>query len=459
MNQLAIIIAMTLLTAFAHPISLEESVSHAMEHNRELLMAGERVAIADLAHQEIRGSFLPQISLSGGYSLTRTYLPDSTLPSPVDLTVGINPATASDNDYYLAGAISGIANSLIPVSPLEEGALGLSLKLEQLLFSGGQLHFGAKALERYKEVQRLSFEATRRELALQTTKLFYSYLLADELVGVQNEALATAESHLARVEAFAAEGMVAEFDLLRAKLEIAKLKPQLLQAQNTRELALAAFRTLIGDPDGAAVPEGGFPLPVEIGISEQEAIQRGLSARPEILMARTGTEIKELMWKSEKGTLLPKLGLQASASVYTAADEFAIENDDFGTSYAIGIGVSVPLFTGLKSLARSRAAKHEYLLARLQAQDYEDKISLEITHCLQKLRFAEENLKVQEKNIEMAERGLQLAQVRYANQVGIQLEVFDARTILSAMKLQYFQAVFDVIAATCEFKKAIGEDL
>jgi len=51
---------------------------------------------------------------------------------------------------------------------------------------------------------------------------------------------------------------------------------------------------------------------------------------------------------------------------------------------------------------------------------------------------------------------LQLAQVRYANQVGIQLEVFDAQTMLSAIRLQFFQAVYEVVMARQELLQAIG---
>ena len=58
--------------------------------------------------------------------------------------------------------------------------------------------------------------------------------------------------------------------------------------------------------------------------------------------------------------------------------------------------------------------------------------------------------------MKMAERSLQLAQLRYENQVGIQLEVFDAQTTLSAIQLQYYQAIYEVISATRELQKSIG---
>jgi outer membrane protein TolC len=59
----------------------------------------------------------------------------------------------------------------------------------------------------------------------------------------------------------------------------------------------------------------------------------------------------------------------------------------------------------------------------------------------------------------MAQRNLELAQLRYENNLGIQLEVFDAQITLSSIKLQYYSAIYEVIAAEREFTKSIGQKL
>ncbi len=437
-------------------ISLEESIYLARERNNSLLVAREELARAEQSYKQVKGGFYPRLNLAGGYSLGRTYLPKSALSDPIDLTQYINPLTASDNDYMLATSVSGIANSLLPVSPMNEGSLAASLQLEQVLFSGNRLRNGLKATQNYREIARLNLDVQEQEVVLQTIRMFYSCLLTQKLVDVQEEALETVRRHVAQVELFFREGLVAEYEILRARLEAAKLEPRLLQARNDRDLALAAFRKQIGDEEETAIPQGEFALPQSLGLSLEEAIAMGLNNRNELAMAGLAAEVRELQWKIERGAYLPTLGFQASASLYTAADEFAIEAEDFGTNYKVGIGISVPLFDGLANRARVSAARHDYQIARLQQRDYEDLIRLEITQNYQKLRTAEENQRVQQQNIQMAERGLELAQVRYENQVGIQLEVFDAQTTLSAIKLQYHQAIFEVITALRTLQKSLG---
>lgn len=70
-----------------------------------------------------------------------------------------------------------------------------------------------------------------------------------------------------------------------------------------------------------------------------------------------------------------------------------------------------------------------------------------------------QNYEVHQQNIRMAERNLELAQLRYENQMGIQLEVFDAQTMLSSIKMQYIAAIYEVIAAERELTKSIGYKL
>ncbi len=459
MKRMILSMAIAFWLACLSAISLEESIELARKNNKTLLMAKEDIHKADQTYYDVRGNLLPQLTLQGGYQLSKTYLPDSALPSPVNFSAGLDSLTATDNEYYLGAVLDNVVNSMIPASPVNEGSLAVQLQMQQVLFLGGKLINGIRAVSRYRSIQRLRYELTEQEVVLSTTELFYQCLLAQKLYQVQQEGLETARRHLRRVEALQTEGQVSEFDLLRARLEVAKLEPQVLQAENNFALASAAFRKQIGSEDETVLPEGEFILPLEFTISLDEAIAQGLKNRIELELADINSQVKQIQLNAEKGNYLPNVALQANASLFTAADDFGIERKDFGTNYSIGIGIQIPLFTGFSNTAKRKQAKHDYLQARLQQKDYEELIRLQIKQDHQKLQHAYENYRVQAENIRLAERSLQLAQVRYDNQVGIQLEVFDAQTMLSAIKLQYFSAIYEVISAQRNLQKSIGMKL
>jgi len=221
-------------------------------------------------------------------------------------------------------------------------------------------------------------------------------------------------------------------------------------------LAVSAFRKQIGEEESDIVPEGEFVLPDKMELSLEEATAQGLKQRNEVELIKLGTQLKELQYKVEKVNYLPNVALSADYSLYTSADEYAIQNDDFGHKYGISLGFQMPLFTGLTNTAKRNYARYDYQKAKLQQRDTEELIALQIKQDYQKYYHSWENHNVQSENIRLAERGLQLAQVRYENQVGIQLEVFDAQLTLQTIKLQYYQSIYDIISADRNFKKSIG---
>jgi outer membrane protein TolC len=455
-----IMVILSLGCAFAlSAISLEESIQMAKQNNKELLKAGEEIKKADEQYRDVRGSLLPQLNLQGSYSLSKTYLPDSATGGIPSVSSMIDEDEASDTDMLIAGALDGIVGGMIPSSPQKEGSLAMQLKMDQVLFLGGKLINGIKAVDRYRSIQRLNYDVKEQDIVLQTTNMFYQTLLAQKVVEIQQEALATARKHLARVELLAEEGQVSEFDVVRARLEVAKLEPGLIQAQNNYDLALAAFGKQVGSEEVDLVPEGEFVLPriPELTLAEAQALAD--ENRIELELLDIATEVKQLQYNAEKGNFLPNIALSASASLYSAADEYKIEADDFGTQYSIGIGFSLPVFTGLSNRSKASFARHDLTIAKLTQQDTRELIMLQIKQNHQKLEHALQNYAVQEQNIAMAERNLELAQLRYDNQMGIQLEVFDAQTTLASIRLQYLSAIYDVISAEREFTKSLGYKL
>jgi len=447
-------------------LTLSQCLDLAKQNNKDLLSAKEDKAMADQLYYDVRGSLLPQISLQGGYKLNTTWLPDSAVPAKMDF-MGNLDNTASHNDSTLAGIVTGFANSMIPSSPMKEGSLAAQLQLNQILFSGGRLINGINAVGRYRSIQGLRIDLIQQELITKTTDMFYMTILANKVWDIQEEGLATASKHLKRVEILNSEGQVSEFDLLRARLEVAKLKPEVVQAKNNYELALSALMKQIGTADPSFTVDGDFVLPTQsdifdaqhpdsLSIDLQTAQANAAIKRIELKLAAINSEIMSIKFKAEKGNYLPNVMLSAGYSVYTAADEYAIQGDDFGSAFNVGVGFSIPLFTGFTNTAKRSYARHEWTQAKIKETDASEWINLEVKQTYQNLLTALENYRVQLENIKLAERSLQLAQVRFENQVGIQLEVFDAQIMLSSVKLGYYNSIYEVISANQKLKKAMG---
>jgi len=454
-KTLIVLALLTFILSSVYAIDLENSITKAKQNNKELLMAQEEIRKSDESYKQVRGSAYPQLNLKGAYGLSKTYYPDSAIPSKMDISAGLDDSP-TNNEEYLAGVINNVVNSMIPTSPAEAGSFSMQLQMNQIVYSGGKLGSGIKAGNYYRQLQRINYKIIEQNVVLKTTELFYQCLLAQKLWEVQEDGLQIARRHLERVELFNQEGQVSEFDLLQARLGVAKLEPQVLKAKNDYDIAVSAFRKQIGEEDSDIVPEGEFVLPERIEITLEDATEQALKQRNEIELIGISTQMKELQYKVEKINYLPNVALSADYSLYTSADEYAIQNDDFGHKYGISLGFQMPIFTGLTNTAKRDYARYDYQKAKLQQRDTEELIALQIKQDYQKYYHAWENHNVQTQNIHLAERGLQLAQVRYDNHVGIQLEVFDAQLTLQTIKLQYYQSIYEIISADRNLKKSIG---
>jgi len=450
-------------------MTLEQCIDLALKNNKALLSSVEDKEMADQLYYEARGSLLPQLSLQGAYNLSTTWLPESSKAPTADFSSELDD-NATGNDSTLAGIMSYITNSMMPSDPMKEGSVVAQLKFSQILFSGGKLINGIHAVNKYRSIQGKRIDLLKQDLITNTTNMFYQTLLARKLWEVQEEGLALAKDHLKQVETFNGEGQVSEFDLLRAKLEVAKLQPDVVKAHNQYDLALSALKKQIGSVDPRFTVDDEFQIPNQPDIfsitnpdtllidlpAAQESAQKH---RIELKLASINSEINTIKYKAEKGNYLPNLMLNADYSIYTAADEYAIQKNDYGTSFSVGVGFSIPLFTGLTNTAKRNYAKHEMWQAKIQERDASEMIQLEVKQAYQNMRTALENYKVQLENINLAERSLHLAQVRYENKVGIQLEVFDAQVMLSGVKLSYYNSIYEVISANQKLKKAMGYNL
>ncbi len=451
LTVLTALVGLSLLSA----LTLEQSLDLARKNNKELLSAQSDIVIADQTYKEVRGMLLPQITLQGAYQINTTWLPDSVIPPSMDFSESLDEF-ASANDSTLAGIMTGFYTGMIPKSPMEEGSLAGQIKLDQIIFSGGKLINGVKAVKRYRSIQKLRYQLLEQDIVVKTTDMFYQTMLAKKVYDIQEEALTTANRHLQRVELLNQEGQISDFDLLRARLEVAKLRPDVVKAHNNYDLALNAFRNQIGFAGSELTLEGAFVVPEVRTEDLENALQLAEQQRIELELLSINTEISKIRYNAEKGNYLPNVALTAGYSLYTAADEYKIERDDFGTAFNVGIGFSIPLFTGLSNTAKRISAKHGYIQAQLKETDTKELITLEVRQTWQNLQHAMENYNVQLENIQMAERNLQLAQVRFENQIGIQLEVFDAQMTLNSIKLSYNNSVYELISANQKYMKAMG---
>jgi outer membrane protein TolC len=69
---------------------------------------------------------------------------------------------------------------------------------------------------------------------------------------------------------------------------------------------------------------------------------------------------------------------------------------------------------------------------------------------------ARKRIQGQEKSIDQARRAVHIAQTRFTNGVGTQLELLDSQVALTRAQTSYAQAVYDYLVAQADWQFAVG---
>jgi outer membrane protein TolC len=438
-------------------LTLSESIELALQNNKQLLKAREEVLKYKQDYNNVRGNLLPQISLAGGYQYGHTRLPDSAIPPSMLLADELTDEATTD-DSTIADFFDYSLAALIPEQETDEYSAFGQLKLDQVVFMGGKLINGINIAGKLYHLQEKRYFLVEQEVVFNAKDLYYKTKLAGEVLEIQREALSYAQDYFQQISNMFEQGLVSEYDMLRAELEVQKLKPEVMEAEKNNKIAQENFSDFLGLETNELILSDAIELITMEDIMLNNAIDEALENRMELELSAINVDVNKVQLRYEKGNFLPNIGISAEYNVF-GADAEKIESDDWGNSYQVGIGFSMPIFTGFSNSAKIKKAKHSLRQAELDRKDLQEKIELDVTNSFLQLETDLEKVETQLNNVNLAERGLEIAEARYNNQVSNQLELIDAQLQLKIARLNLMNVKYSAVTAYEKLLKAMGRNL
>jgi len=427
---MALIAACALLAPLAsaqQPISLTDAIRRGLQTNERYHITLAEQDRADARIKQARSGILPDVRFDGSY--TRS------LKIPV---------------YQIGG-------QAIAFGSPHSATWGVSV--DQSLWEGGRVFAAWSAARSYHSMTREMSAQARLDLETEVAQAFLDALLARRLVEVAEKSLALAEESFAVVGKKFAQGLVSEYDHLRAQVRLANLRPPLIQAQNHRQLADSRLRTLIGVQTG-----------VELDLRDSEPDSSSWEAEPlDQLIAEAGKRRPDVQASEYEVRILrngvqsanadywPTLKLRAMFNWQTQADRFRYRPADVSRSWQGMLMVSYPLFDGFRRSGNVGLAKVDLSQAQLRRQALLKSVILEIEQARNNFLEATQRLEAQKETVAQAERGVQVANVRYESGVGTLLEVLDAQLELTSARIYAQTARHDRLVARAQWRRAMGE--
>ncbi|MHB8764972.1 MAG: TolC family protein [Deferrisomatales bacterium] len=420
------LVLLALLTAAPAPpaaaLTLDAAVAEALRRNHEVLRAREGLSARLGRVDEARSPLYPQVNLEGSY---RRSLDESVLDS-----------------------FSGF------IEPEATHNYGLRTTASHLLFSWGRVSTAVEVAVDGLTQGRHQVASSERRLKLEVHEAFYGLLLARRLVEVAEERLAQRERHLDVARKRFEAGVVNEFEVVRARVDVANARTPVILARNRVRQAQARLNNLLARPQDTPLEPDGQLERVRLPLTLEGTVERAVERRPELAALRVGREIAEKNLRIARAEDKPRVSLQGEYGF--ATQEFEHLNPS-RERWGVGLVASMPLFDGWRTQALVAQAVSGVRDVELAADQLRQAIYLEAKVALDALEEAEEIIEASSLNIDQAEQALRLAETSYRYGVATALDVGDAELGLTAARTDHARALHDHQVARARVRSVMDD--
>jgi len=273
-----------------------------------------------------------------------------------------------------------------------------------------------------------------------------------------HSSLKNAEDNLKNVQLMRSQGIISEYDELRATVGVDNLRPVVIQSETNYSLALDALRNTIGDGTREEIflSDSLTMQAVDESIISA-AEEQVLISNPGINAVKRQIDLNHAMVFAEKSSYLPTLAAFGSYSYSGITDQFGnFALKDFNKNITVGLSLSVNLFQGLQTYSKVEQAQLEQRKSEEQKTNLERNLQMGARSAIGNLKQAKKRVEAQGKTVETAERGYKIVTTRFLANAATQLEVNDAQLALNQAKVNRMQAIFDYLVASADLDQLLG---
>lgn len=340
-----------------------------------------------------------------------------------------------------------------PYNTSLQGTIALPLIVPQLW----------KSIELNEEQVKLAVEQARSSKVStisQVKKAYYSVLLTRDSYDVLLASYKVAEQNANNTKTMFEQGMVSEYDKLTADVQLASLKPQLLQVQNGLKLAEMQLKVLMG-------VDVNEPIKFEGKLSDYES-----DLFNELMILKSETSLDEnstlkqldiqrrqlvLAEKLNKLGYIPTLALQLGGGYSAMPDHFNPFKTQYFGSSSLTFAFSWNIWDGGAKLMKTRQNKLQLENLDTQIDNVKRQLELAISSSLNGIETAAEQVVSTKENVHSAEKALGISQKRYEVGSGTMIEMNSSETQLLNARLQYVQSIYDFLSNRASLEETLGK--
>ena len=434
-------------------LTLEESIEIAKQSNLTVQTAEQNLKAAEAQVRAALGGLLPRVTASGNY----TYFKD-VQKSVIRASGGFGlPMPGGGMDEMPPPSADNESDIIELEFGAHHNAQG-TLNLTQPVFAWGRYYYGYQTAKLNYQATQRDVDAAYNQLRLDVSQAFFGALVAQEFVRVAQQSVSLVEEQLAIAEASLNVGAATNFDVLRAKVQLANAKSVLIRAENGVRTAKNAYKTVLNIPlaEDVAV-KGTLEIPENRqmpALNLDELIQQALENRPEVHRTQLSEQAAHKQIDIAKTRRLPDLGLFSNYQL--SQNERLTEMNRI---WSVGFQINIPIFDGFATSAAVQQTESILKQVQLGGDQVKVGVEFEVRSAYLDLLGAQTLINVQREAVVQARESVRIANLQFQNGIITTVALTDTQLALAQAEVNRLQAHHDYIVGLMRMEKAVGQTL
>lgn len=419
------------------PLSLEEAIDYALEHNYELNNAKADASIASRQVWEITASGLPQVSGTVGYQYF------------TDIPTNLVPA-----EFF-----GGEEGEFAEIQFGTEQNLTATLSVNQLIFDGSYI-IGLRAARIFRALSVQIYERSEMEIKSTVRESYYLSLATARNLEIMSSNLDNLEKTLYETEKLFEQGFTDAINVDQLKLTVSNLKNNISGMERQKKLTLDLLKFQIGLEVEREIilTESLEDLFATISIEAISVNAFNPQNHIDFRIMESQEHMQLMSLRREWSFYLPNISAFYTRQENAYRNEFNFFESSqpwFPTSI-IGLNLNIPIFSSGLRRSKVQQAKLELEKARNNTRMVEQSLILQKQEASDQLQTAMEQYNTEQDNLSLANRILERTTIMYREGLASSLELTQASDQLLTTQANYINAMFEMLNASNKLEKALG---
>ncbi len=334
-------------------------------------------------------------------------------------------------------------------------ATGLGAQISWRIYDFGQTRANIRASELSALATSTSIATDELDVHVKVESAYLEAVARARLVSVAETTVKSEEVHLDQARRFVAAQAKDPIEVAQAQSRAANARSALAQAQSSQAIALANLRAAIGwlDATRSPVVESTWPTPPASDPAPlPELVEISRKHRPEL------TQIDREIAVAEANITAAEYGNRPTLSA-SASTQWSPDTGDWTPqpSWTAGVTLSWQFFDGGRAKAETRVARANVVGAQAQRDALLVSLTSQLDSARSQIVANRANVTASDEAVIAARAQLQLAEARYAQGLGSQIELADAQTAVTTAQGNLVQAQWHLADAWAQLRRALGE--